>query len=99
MKMTMTDLNTGTPSVSNETTLILNPVLPFIVLFSIALFVLLWRLGVGSLADCDEAIYAQVSREIVQSKDWLTLSWGISHGSKNHLCICGFQPSFFNYLG
>jgi 4-amino-4-deoxy-L-arabinose transferase-like glycosyltransferase len=41
----------------------------------IVAFALLWKLGAGSLAAWDEAIYAQVSKEIVQSGDWLTLRW------------------------
>lgn len=42
---------------------------------SIAAGALLWKLGAGSLAAWDEAIYAQVSKEIAQSGDWLTLHW------------------------
>lgn len=45
------------------------------VLIFIAAFVLLWRLGAGSLADWDEAIYGQISKEMVQQGDWLTLHW------------------------
>lgn len=41
----------------------------------IAALALLWKLGAGSLAAWDEAIYAQVSKEIVHSGDWLTLRW------------------------
>jgi len=33
-------------------------------------------LGEGSLRDWDEAIYAQVSREIIQNNDWITLRHG-----------------------
>jgi 4-amino-4-deoxy-L-arabinose transferase-like glycosyltransferase len=40
-----------------------------------AAFALLWKLGAGTLAAWDEAIYAQVSKEIVQSGNWLTLNW------------------------
>lgn len=36
---------------------------------------LLPRLGAGSLRDWDEAIYAQVAREILASGDWLTLHY------------------------
>lgn len=38
--------------------------------------VLMWRLDAASLADWDEAIYAQISKEIVTSGDWITLHWG-----------------------
>ncbi|MDQ3556900.1 MAG: glycosyltransferase family 39 protein [Gemmatimonadota bacterium] len=41
-----------------------------------AAVLLLWRLGDGSLYDWDEAIYAQVAKEIVETGDWLTLHWG-----------------------
>jgi 4-amino-4-deoxy-L-arabinose transferase-like glycosyltransferase len=40
------------------------------------LVLLSWRLGAASLNDWDEAIYAQVAKEIVTSGDWLTLHWG-----------------------
>src|SRR5829696_3614120 len=45
------------------------------ILVLLAAFMLLWGLGQSSLRDFDEAIYAQVSKEIVQSGDWLTLRW------------------------
>lgn len=49
---------------------------PFIaLLLSITAFALLWKLGAGSLAAWDEAIYAQVSKEMVRGGDWLTLHW------------------------
>ena len=41
----------------------------------IAASALLWDLGAGSLAAWDEAIYAQVSKEMVRSGDWLTPRW------------------------
>lgn len=42
----------------------------------LAVFVLLtWRLGAASLNDWDEAIYAQVAKEMVTGGDWLTLHW------------------------
>jgi 4-amino-4-deoxy-L-arabinose transferase-like glycosyltransferase len=47
-----------------------------LVLCGLALFVFLWRLGATSLDDWDEAIYAQVAREMVQNGDWITLHWG-----------------------
>jgi polyisoprenoid-binding protein YceI len=49
------------------------PLLTCLTLFSaLALF---WKLGTGSLMDWDEAIYAQISKELVQGRDWLTLQW------------------------
>src|SRR5215210_3359563 len=48
---------------------------PILWLLLIAIFALLWKLGAGSLTAWDEAIYAQVSKEIVKGGDWLTLHW------------------------
>ena len=49
---------------------------PFIfLLLLVAALALLWKLGAGSLAAWDEAIYAQVSKEILRSGDWLTPHW------------------------
>jgi 4-amino-4-deoxy-L-arabinose transferase-like glycosyltransferase len=36
---------------------------------------LLWRLGASSLEDWDEAIYAEVGREMAVSGEWLTPHW------------------------
>lgn len=49
--------------------------LPISLLISITALALLWKLGAGSLAAWDEAIYAQVSKEMVRGGDWLTLRW------------------------
>lgn len=49
--------------------------LPLLCLLLIAIFALLWKLDAGSLAAWDEAIYAQVSKEIARGGDWLTLHW------------------------
>jgi 4-amino-4-deoxy-L-arabinose transferase-like glycosyltransferase len=48
---------------------------PVLVLCSLAALVLLWGLGKASLDDWDEAIFAQISKEMVQSGNWLTLHW------------------------
>jgi 4-amino-4-deoxy-L-arabinose transferase-like glycosyltransferase len=42
---------------------------------ALALTLLFYRLGDGSLYDWDEAIYAQVAKEVALSDDWLSLSW------------------------
>ena len=47
-----------------------------IILTSIVCTALFWNLGARSLADWDEAIYAQISKEIFHSNQWLTLHWG-----------------------
>lgn len=48
---------------------------PISLLILVVALALLWKLGTGSLATWDEAIYAQVSKEIVRNGDWLTLHW------------------------
>src|SRR5919107_2084971 len=49
--------------------------LPLSLLVSVAAFALLWKLGASSLAAWDEAIYAQVSKEMARGGDWLTPHW------------------------
>lgn len=44
--------------------------------FFLSLIVFLWRLGEGHLQDWDEAIYAEVSKNIVERNNWVTLFWG-----------------------
>jgi 4-amino-4-deoxy-L-arabinose transferase-like glycosyltransferase len=41
----------------------------------VALVLLFYHLGDGSLHDWDEAIYAQVAKEVLRSGTWMTLSW------------------------
>ena len=48
--------------------------LDLLFLAPLSLFFLLYRLGSGSLASWDEAIYASVAKEVVQSGDWLRLT-------------------------
>ena len=48
---------------------------PMFVLLLLAALVLLWGLGEGTLGDWDESIYAQVSKEMIQTGDWLTPHW------------------------
>ncbi|HEX8649982.1 MAG TPA: glycosyltransferase family 39 protein [Pyrinomonadaceae bacterium] len=48
---------------------------PLYVLIPVTTFALFWKLGASSLAAWDEAIYAQVSKEILRGGDWLTLHW------------------------
>jgi len=47
-----------------------------IILVLLAILVILPGIGMGSLKDWDEAIYAQISKEIVQTGDWITLHHG-----------------------
>lgn len=46
-----------------------------LLLITIAAVVMFYRLGDPALKNWDEAIYAEVAKEILQSGDWLTLHW------------------------
>ncbi len=46
-----------------------------ILLYFIVIFL---QLGQGSLADWDEAIYAEVSKEILETGDWVTLHYNFN---------------------
>lgn len=50
--------------------------LGFCVVIAGAALLLFYHLGIRTLDDWDEAIYAQISREIINTGDWLTLHWG-----------------------
>lgn len=45
------------------------------ILIIISGFVLLWNLGTGSLLSWDEAVYAQVSKEMLHSHNYIDLTW------------------------
>lgn len=47
----------------------------FLFVIAVAAIVLFYRLGDPALKNWDEAIYAQVAKEILQTGDWLTLHW------------------------
>ncbi len=54
------------------------PLVKWIISLSVlglSFFVHFYLLGEGSLHDRDEAIYAQVAKEIAVSDNWLTLTW------------------------
>ncbi len=46
-----------------------------VILASVAACILFINLGAGSLSSWDEAFYAQVSREILESNNWIDLTW------------------------
>lgn len=64
--------------------------LSFYVVIAGAALLLFYHLGIRTLDDWDEAIYAQISREIVNTGDWLTLHWGGSEWFH--------KPPFFMWL-
>lgn len=43
---------------------------------SIAAAILFWRLGERPLLDWDEALYAQIARELIEQRGWFDLTWG-----------------------
>jgi 4-amino-4-deoxy-L-arabinose transferase-like glycosyltransferase len=47
----------------------------FLFVIAVAAVVLFYRLGDPALKNWDESIYAEVAKEILQSRDWLTLHW------------------------
>ena len=66
-----------------------------LILMVLASIVILTRLGDGSLVDWDEAIYAQVAREIIQSGNWITLSHGYQpYFEKPPLLMWGIAASY-----
>lgn len=48
---------------------------PYLIIIPAALFFIFVNLGKNSLIDYDEAIYAKVAKNIIESGDWLTLRW------------------------
>ncbi|NJM97540.1 MAG: glycosyltransferase family 39 protein [Phormidesmis sp. RL_2_1] len=55
-----------------------NNVWIFCGVMAVAAVLLFYHLGIRTLNDWDEAIYAQISKEIINSGDWLTLHWGFN---------------------
>lgn len=67
------------------------------ILFCVSAAVLLWNLASGSLSSWDEAIYAGVSREILETRDWIALRWaGLPWSEKPPLCM--WMTAFFYML-
>jgi 4-amino-4-deoxy-L-arabinose transferase-like glycosyltransferase len=71
----------------------------FWLIFSLSAIVLFWKLGLRSLEDWDEAIYAQISKEIVQSGDWITLHYGYAPWFHKPPLFMWSTAAFFQLFG
>lgn len=69
------------------------------VVAGVAAFVYLFRLGTGALLDWDEAIYAEVSREMAASGHWLTLNWQHQPFLEKPPLSFWIQAAFFHTFG
>ncbi|HVG30067.1 MAG TPA: glycosyltransferase family 39 protein [Pyrinomonadaceae bacterium] len=68
-------------------------------LASVAAVVLLLKLGAGSLAAWDEAIYAQVSKEMARGGDWLTPHWAHEPWFEKPPLFIWTTAAFFKLFG
>jgi len=69
------------------------------ILLIISAFILLWNLGTGSLNSWDEALYAEVSREILETGNWIDLSWGGAQWSDKPPLYMWVTALFYRSLG
>lgn len=70
-----------------------------ILLFLIAGFVFLWNLGTGSLSSWDEGLYGEISREILNSGNWIDLTWGGSAWSDKPPLYMWITAFFYKLFG
>ena len=64
-----------------------------------ATLLLFWRLGEGSLATWDEAIYGRIAREMVWSGDWLTPRWNYEAWFEKPPLMMWITAAFFQLFG
>jgi len=69
------------------------------VVLGLAIFVLFYKLGVSPLADWDEAIYAQISREILQRHSWIPLYWNFQPFFEKPPLLMWTTALFFKVFG
>lgn len=65
----------------------------------IAACLYLFRLGTGALLDWDEAIYAQVSREMAASGNWLSPTWAHQPFFEKPPLLFWLQAGAFHFFG
>lgn len=71
--------------------------LPLITFAAAALF--FFKLDAGALLDWDEATYAQISREMAASGNWLSPTWAHQPFFKKPPLLFWLQASLFHYFG
>ena len=69
------------------------------VLTLISTLVFLYGLGARPLEDWDEAIYAQVAKEMVQGGDWLTLHWEFQNWFEKPPLLMWTTAIFYRLFG
>jgi len=61
--------------------------------------VLFWNIGTGSLTSWDEAIYAQVAKEMMHSNNWLDLTWAGQQWSDKPPFYMWVTVVFYKFFG
>ena len=70
-----------------------------VVLLLVATVMLLWNLGAHPLKNWDESIYAQVSKEMVRTGDWLTPHWNAQPWFEKPPLYLWLSAAFFKLFG
>jgi len=70
-----------------------------LILIAVASVILLFNLGGGSLSSWDEAFYAEVSREILETNNWIDLTWGGSPWSDKPPLYMWVTAVFYKMFG
>ncbi|MDP2924731.1 MAG: glycosyltransferase family 39 protein [Candidatus Omnitrophota bacterium] len=70
-----------------------------LLIFIASSLILLWNLGTGSLTSWDEAVYAQVSREILTSNNWIDLTWAGEHWADKPPLYMWMTVLFYKIFG
>jgi len=71
----------------------------FLLVIVVAAIVLFYRLGDPALKNWDEAIYAEVAKEILQGGDWLTLHWQHANWFEKPPLTFWIIAAFFRLFG
>ena len=71
----------------------------FLIVIAAAAIVLFYRLGDPALKNWDESIYAEVAKEILQSRDWITLHWQHTNWFEKPPLTFWIMAGFFRVFG